>query len=221
VNTEVIIKGERVEFGREVRLWTDTKLAFKDRPKRTETRAVWLHHTGGERPGEGLFDTLRQAGTSVNFAVDQRGVVWQYCDADVVTAHAGGPRVTYTANPWAIGIEFINRANAKAWNKTWPREIGDDLVCGDRIKATRLYPIQIETGVALVELLCGAYGLPMDVPRNEAGELNIERLTIEELRTFRGVGGHYHNHTVKLDPHTEILRAVAARGEALKRRTVA
>lgn len=221
MNTAIIVKGQPVHFGHEVRLWTDTKLAFKDRPKRTETRAVWLHHTGGERPGEGLFSTLKQAGTSVNFAVDQSGVVWQYCDADVVTAHAGGPRVIYTANPWAVSIEFINRANHEAWHKTWPRELGDEVVCGDHVKATQLYPIQVERGVALVELLCEAYALPMDVPRNEAGELNTGRLTLEELRTFRGVGGHYHNHTVKMDPHTKILRAVAERGELLRQRPVA
>jgi hypothetical protein len=221
VNTAIMVKGQAHDVGYEVRLWSDTGLAFKDRPKRTETRAVWTHHTGGERGGEGLFDTLKSGNVSVNLAVDQRGVIWQYCDADVVTAHAGGPKVTFTANPWAVGIEFINRANAKAWHKRWPRELGTDFVCGSKIRATRLYPIQIEVGVALVEVLCGAYALPMDVSRTSEGEIKTDRLTIDELRAFRGVGAHFYNHKVKLDPHTEILRAVAARGEALRQRPVA
>lgn len=215
MNTCILIKGELVDIGREVRLWSETGLAFKDHPKRPETRAVWLHHTGGERGGPGVFETLCGSRVSANALIDQRGVLWQYCDFDVATAHAGGERVFLSANPWAASIEFANRANAQAHHKSWPRELATDFVCGSRIKATRLYPEQIATGVAAVEKLCAFYGLPMDVPRNAAGELETGRLSRDELLTFRGVGGHYHNHRSKLDPHTEVLRAVAVRGEAL------
>lgn len=212
----ILVGGEAHYVGYPVKLWTETKLAFNGRPKRPETRAVWLHHTGGERPGPGLHDTLTQGKVSVNLAVDQLGVIWQYCDADVATAHAGGANVVLSANPWAVGIEFINRANTdgphSAAKVKWPREVGRDRVHGVTFSATLLYPVQIDAGIALVETLCKAYELPMRVPTDADGNVRTDLLTLEELRDFRGVGGHMHNHRTKTDPGSEILREIARAG---------
>jgi len=209
----IIVNGDPVYVGRPVRLWNETGLAFRDRPKRTETRAVWLHLTGGERGGDGVFETLHDRGVSVNFCIDQDGTIWQYCDASVATAHAGGSDVVLSANPWAVGIEICNRANAEPSHKRWPREVASDVIRGEPFKATRFYPAQIQSAVALCNALCRAYGLPMDVPREVDGSIAARTLTIDELRSFRGVGGHFHNHLGKRDPGTEVLKSVADAGK--------
>jgi N-acetyl-anhydromuramyl-L-alanine amidase AmpD len=193
----------------EVRLWEQSGLAFRGLPRRTETRAVWVHWTAGENPADGLMQTLRAAHTSVNFFVDQAGVIWQFADAAMATAHAGGPNVVLSANPWACSIEVANRATADGEHKRWPREVVEDTINGHAFKVTRFYDAQIVAVVALVETLCDAFGLPMDVPRDVDGKLDTNTLSIEELRTFRGVGGHFHNHRTKRDPGSEILREIA------------
>lgn len=193
----------------EVRLWTKTGLALSARAKRASTRAIWVHWTGGENDAAGVLGTLKASRTSCNFYVDQTGLIWQYADAAMATAHAGGPNVVLSANPWACSIEIANRATDEGDHKKWPREVIEDELNEQRFKVTRFYDAQTVSVIALVETLCGAFGIPMDVPRDEHGKLLARTLTIDELRTFTGVAGHYHNHLTKRDPGTEILRAIA------------
>jgi hypothetical protein len=215
----VIVNGEPVFVGRPVRVWTETGLHFPGRPKRTETRAVWLHHTGGENSADGVYRTLRAAGTSVNFFIDQEGVIWQFADAMLATAHAGGDKVVLSANPWAIGVEIANRANNEATHRPngkahqWPRELCDDVIRGKHLRVTRFYPEQIASAVALCEALCKAFGLPLAAPVEEDGKVVARTMTIDELRELRGVGAHYLNHFTKNDPGTEVLLAVNERGK--------
>lgn len=208
----IIINGEPVWCGSPVRVWNETGLGFPGRPKRTETRAVWLHWTGGENDAHGVHATLVQRGLSVNFCVDQAGVIWQFCDAALATAHAGGENVVLSANPWGVGIEVINRATPMGEHEKWPRPVVEDMIRCQHFKATDFYPDQVTSVVSLCKALTGAYGLPMDVPRDADGKLAARTLTVTELRAFHGVGGHYHNHLGKRDPGTRILRAVAAAG---------
>jgi N-acetylmuramoyl-L-alanine amidase len=42
--------------------------------------------------------------------------------------------------------------------------------------------------------------LPVDAPRNDDGTLRTTTLSAEELKTFKGVVGHYHIQTNKIDP---------------------
>ncbi len=193
----------------EVRRWGATGLHFAGLPRRTETRAVFCHWTAGENPADHVVQTLRASHTSVNFFVDQLGVIWQFADACMATAHAGGRNVVLSANPWACSIEVANRATDDGHSEQWPREVVQDTINGHTFKVTRFYEIQILSVIALVETLCTAFGIPMDVPRWPNGKLNTNTLGMGELQTFTGVCGHFHNHRTKRDPGSEILRAIA------------
>lgn len=211
----IIVNGQPVYVGSETRVWTETGMHFRSRPKRSETRAVWVHWTATESSAPTLFRNMQASGLSVNFYVDQLGVIWQFCDAGVATAHAGGENVVLSANPWAIGIEVANRASADPAHKDaakWPREVVEDTVRGKKLRITDFYEEQTESVAALCSALCGSFGLPLEVP-HEDGKVLARTMTLDELRDFRGVGGHYFNHHSKNDPGTRLLLAVHERGK--------
>lgn len=201
----IIVRRQPVALGRDVRTWHETGLVFRARPMRTATRAVVLHWTGGENGGTGVFETLCDRGLSVHFLVDHAGMVWQYCDANACAAHCGG------ANAWSIGIEVANRAVPKP-HARWPREEYVERVHGRDRPTTRFYPAQVDAALELTTVLCRAFGIPLDVPRDAGGKLVTTALSPATLSNYRGVLGHYHVTTRKDDPGTEIMRAVAAHG---------
>lgn len=209
---EIVVRGQPVACDANVRTWSDTGIGFVTRPRRTQTRGIVLHWTGGEAGGRGVYQTLVERGLSVNFCVDQDGSVWQYCDADRMTAHAGGVDAVLSANPWAVGIEIVNRGSPLQPDHGVHREQTLDTIHGKLVHVTSFLPEQIAAALALCEALCKAFGLPMDVPRDHDGMLECGLMNRVELASFRGVLGHYHNNPMKTDPGNEILRAVAARG---------
>lgn len=205
----ILVSGEPVYCEADVRSWHEHGLTFPALSKRTETRAVVLHWTGGE--GGGLDGgqqenrVIRERRLSVHFCIEQDGTVYQYVDAGMRCAHASG------ANDWSVGIEVANRANGKP-NEEWPREKYFEVVHGKRFACSRFYPAQVAAAQALCSALCRAYGLPLDVPKDEAGALIAATLAPASLAEYRGVLGHYHIKETKRDPGTELLRAIKPQG---------
>jgi N-acetyl-anhydromuramyl-L-alanine amidase AmpD len=197
--------------GREVRCQAvvkhDQRFTFSGLARRTETRAVCLHWTGGRRGGPAVFRTLQTRGLSVQFNVDPDGTIWQFCDAALRCSHASG------ANSWSIGIEMTNPAQAKQAFGDAPRAVVVESIHGQDVQHTTFTVEQVTSAIALVETLCKAYGLPLAVPMDGRAVLSTA-MTKAQQDTFRGVCGHLNLTTRKIDPGLAILRAVAARDPA-------
>jgi N-acetyl-anhydromuramyl-L-alanine amidase AmpD len=192
VSNAILIDGHPHYVGREVRVWTETGLAFPALGKRTETRAVVVHHTGGEGDAKQVHRVLKERGLSVQFFIDHLGIIHQFADASARANHAGN------ANGWSCGIEIQNRANANPTQRGIKREVVIERIHGKEAKRTTLLPEQVTSAIALVEVLCKAYGLPMEVPLAGADVASTV------------VPGHLHLKATKIDPGLVVLRAIAA-----------
>lgn len=201
----IIVGGREVACDAVVKTWHEHGLSFATEGPRTETRAVALHWTGGEGDGRQVHRVLRERHLSVQFCIEHDGTIYQYTDANARCMHAG------LANGWSVGIEISNRANGQPHAK-WTRSTYLEEVHDKTFRCSRFYAEQIEASIALTKALCRAYGLPFDVPRDSAGELVTTTLGTRELAAYRGVLGHYHVTRRKVDPGTELLRAIAQGG---------
>jgi N-acetyl-anhydromuramyl-L-alanine amidase AmpD len=203
VTRAIIVRGEPVFCAADVRVWSETGLRFPARGKRTETRAVVWHWTGGEGGGEQVHRVLTSRGLSVHFLVDQAGVVWQYADADAYCSHAKG------ANGWSCGVEISNRANGRAEHPRWPRQVTSERIHDRQMRVTRFLPAQVTAALALADALSRAYDLPRSVPTHPGGDLVTGELGGLERHAFSGHMGHYHLTTEKNDPGTVLMREFA------------
>ena len=186
----IIVSGKAVKIGTPVRVWHETKLGFPAIGARTETRAVGLHWTGGVGGAAQVYRTLNERRLSVQFCVDVDGVIWQFADASARAAHIG------SANGWCVGIEICNPASPKAIG----REMYTEHVQGSKFECSYFYPAQVTATRVLVTKLCEAYGLPYEAPEE------THALTAGQLATVRGVVGHFHVTTRKVDPGVRLLR---------------
>lgn len=180
----IVVSARPIACHADVRVLVGTADEFVSRPKRTETRAVVWHWTGGTGNHDRVLRTLRNRRLSINFIIDRGGVIWQCCDADRATAHAGGRMATLSANPWSVGVEVCGLGGDGVW---WT-------------------PHQESSGRALAVALSVAYGLPMWHPES------AERLSQDELSTVRGHIGHHHVARNKRDPGQGWLEATCYMG---------
>lgn len=181
-----------------VKTWYETKLGLPGHGRRTETRAVGWHWTGGENAGGVLRDVIGDRHLSVQFSIDQAGVIFQYADADDRCSHMN------EANGWCVGMEIVNRADGRptVGPGRWPREVYDETVHGHTFKCTAFYPAQVIAVKTLTQALCAHYGLPFARPYPG----NTSVLTHDQLAAFRGVIGHYEVNPSKTDPGTRLFR---------------
>lgn len=199
---QIIVGGRPIEVGVPVRTWHDVPgLAFPALGKRRETKAVVLHHTGGEGDSAQVHRTLVQRGLSVHFTIDRELLITQHCDADRLCAHAKGYNVA------SIGIEIVNAAGKTAG--TYGRPVLRENVHGRDIVQAGFLPAQITAALALVKVLCAAHGLPLSVPMRGRDVLSTV-MDQQEMADFRGVCGHLNVDRQKVDPPLMMLRAVAA-----------
>jgi N-acetyl-anhydromuramyl-L-alanine amidase AmpD len=203
----IIVRGDDVPCDAEVRTWIDTGYAFA-LPERRETHAIVNHWTGAENTADVLYTNLTRSRKSVHFAIDALGIVWQFCDAQAFCAHARG------VNAWTVGIEIINRADAKVAARGVERALLLEEIHGQRVRYRAFTPEQTRSAVALNVSLCSAYGLPIAVPMVDSTVI-AEQLPAHELDGYRGVLGHLHVNQKKRDPGLALLRAIHARGTAL------
>ena len=187
---EVVAGGRPIKIDAAVKTWHETGLGFPALGLRTETRAVGLHWTGGVGGAAPVYRTLGTRKLSVQFCIDVDGVVYQFADASARASHIG------TANGWCVGIEICNPANGRAPG----RETYQEHVQGRSFACSYFYPAQVASARALVTALCGFYGLPYAAPASTVA------LSAADLKTVRGVIGHFHVTTRKVDPGTRLLR---------------
>lgn len=200
----ILVDGREVTVSAVVR--ADRKLKFSALAKRTETRCVVLHHTGGSGLASQVHRTLTERALSVHFLIEPDGTIWQYADAAQRCAHAAG------ANPWSVGVEIVNPAREIQVGNDAPRQVVVESIHGHDVRHTTFTADQVRSALALTEALCKAYGLPHDVPM-DSGDVAARVLSKAELETFRGVLGHLHLTERKTDPGLAVLRAIVAHGE--------
>lgn len=203
----------------------DPKLWFSTPRVRKETRQITLHYTGGTRPPEKMFETVRSRGLSVHLAVAHDGTVWQFADLERRCAHAGlvddsnHDGHEYSANEHSIGIEVVCPGHAlpKKQRKSAEIVVNDarwqvlrEEIHGLEMRQATYTQAQTVAVLELVQALCGHYGLPVAVPMEVDGHVLARTMTEEEFRAFRGVVPHYGLKSGKRDPGLAIMRAVAA-----------
>lgn len=183
--------------------WEASGLAFPGLRKRRATDLVTGHWTGGDGGAAQVHDTLTKAKVSVHFLIEPDGTAYQYCDADMLCAHAEG------MNTRAVGIEMVNAAGDEARPG---RQLLKETIRGVERVYTSFTAAQMHSWLALTKALTTHYGLPYDVPRTASGDVDPDELSAEALAAFRGVLGHYHWSPVKKKQDCGIapLRAIAA-----------
>jgi N-acetyl-anhydromuramyl-L-alanine amidase AmpD len=219
----IMVSGREVACDAPVILWEESGLLFEALGRRTETRCVVLHHTGGAGMAPQVFRTLktradkrgRLMNLSVHFCVEPNGNVYQYADADRRCAHAGSVDDTnndglqLSGNSCSVGIEVVNPASSMASTRGIRRALVREEIHGVEQVATAFTSEQVASTIALTRSLCSAYGLPLDVPMD--GEDVLATVMPEhDFKAFRGVCGHLNLTTRKRDPGLAILRSIAA-----------
>lgn len=195
------------------------------RGKRPKPELLVTHWTGGERPNEDIYATLRNRGYGCEFTMDYYGHIWQHCDPyEVYTAHAGGMNLV------SFGIEiqsqglYPHRAWSKATqtriSKKFPRGRYRDEVAGKERSMVMFNAEQMEAYLEFCDALADAEIIPRKVPLRkhnmiihgegdgfdtECGLLNSDRIPKAERKKLKGVCGHFHVHDSKSDPGTQIL----------------
>lgn len=189
----ILVAGREVACDAVVR--AHNSMRFSALARRTETRAVLLHWTGGRGLAPQVFRTLQERGLSVHFCVEPDGTVWQYADAALRCAHAG------VANSWSAGLEIVNPATPAA---APGRALESDVIHGHRIHYAGFTELQTAAALAVTRSLCGAFGLPY------VARAGHDLMSNEEMLSFRGVLGHYEVSSAKRDPGRRILERVNA-----------
>lgn len=219
----IVVSGKQVLCKAPVVQWTQHKMVFPHLRPRQRTDLVVTHWTGSENPAEVMYQNLIKRGLSVHFYISYNGTVWQYCDADLLAAHAQG------MNDRSVGIEMANRANKVKVEHGVERALIKERIHGKDIVYTLFTPAQVKSALALVSALCTAYGLPMKPPMEPVTRMFSQdaikvdgskepvmrviprQLTTAEYERFRGVVGHFHKTKVgKADAGIAILDAIAA-----------
>ena len=204
----IVVGGRQVPCAVPVEQWQSHGCTFPGaKPRTRKTRLAVLHWTGGEGGLEQVHKTLRDAGTSVQFFVDNHGHAYQLCDADMECAHASG------MNAFGPGVEVANRASDEA-DRVPKRPLLKERFAGSDAVYTSFLPDQVKAVHALVASLCEAYGIPLDVPRDSTtGDVLARQFTPAELAAYTGIVGHCHwSPKRKRDPGLALLRSVAAIG---------
>jgi N-acetyl-anhydromuramyl-L-alanine amidase AmpD len=219
----IMVSGREVACDAPVILWEESGLRFDALGKRTETRCVVLHHTGGVGMAPQVFRTLktradkrgRLMNLSVHFCVEPNGNVYQFCDADRRCAHAGsvddlnGDGIQISGNACSVGVEVVNPASSMASTRGIRRALVREEIHGVEQVATAFTSEQTASTIALTRSLCAAYGLPF-ATEMDGTDVFATVMAESQFRQFRGVCGHFHLTRRKRDPGLAILRAIAA-----------
>jgi hypothetical protein len=109
---------------------------------------------------------LNKRGISVTFLISADGTVFQTCDMQHATWHAGGRKWNHSST----GVE-INNAYYPKWGSWYVRHgFGERPVWNGKVHGTTLknhlgfYPVQVEALKALVKAISIATGMPLDTP---------------------------------------------------------
>jgi N-acetylmuramoyl-L-alanine amidase len=207
----IVVDGRPVDAGTRVVLWSDPDgyraTDFGTR-KGSTVHQIVLHYDAAGTSAQ-CFEVLEKRGLSVHFMVDLDGTVYQTCDTSARAYHAG------TFNDGSVGIEIANvgaYATPEELERLLPIPKGAALgalpkgyvprparpgplrgkVHGRELWQEDFTDAQYEALGHLVAALC----MSLDVPPRAPGERGV----LKDPEGFRGILGHDHLTTGKIDP---------------------
>lgn len=197
----MIIDGKRVETPFACTVGSDIEkpnsLWFPKLPKRPWPTQVLLHHTAGEGDARAIYRVLQNRKLSIHFTIDYYGIVTQMADIISRAAHGG------TANAQSIGIEIANRA-VPPMNAKRPRLLCEDTLRGKKRTFLQFTRPQVESTRLLLKFLSKSCNIQLTLPLEGDKSMVLRRtMTPKERSVYRGVLGHWHVSSRKIDlvPH--------------------
>lgn len=208
----IVVGGKKYPVPVPVHLWDET--GYETAPgrgarkrKRTIDLAVW-HWTGGEGDARQLFNVLNKRELGVEFYVDQKGEIWQFCDPALVDTFDAG-----YVNARSVGTEIANYGYKRGRNLPIPakgrkRSTYTTILNGRRRTFAHFYTAQIAAALALGDALSTALKIPRAVPRGAKGFVNANFMRRTQIDAFQGHIGHFHCNDAKSDPGLDLLEAM-------------
>lgn len=142
---------------------------------------------------------LTERGLSVHFCIDNDGTIYQLIDTEIIGYHASN------LNPTSIGVEVSNAFYTKYQDYYVKKGFGPRPVLkntkvgkGTIPEHLAFYPIQEQALSALMKAVCGFYGIPLVVPK-ENGSYAIGEHPEVASGKFSGVACHFHATDQKID----------------------
>lgn len=169
--------------------------------QKTRTPKMLVAHWDVCLSTNSMFDVTMQRGISVHFGIDNDGTIHQFLDTKDIAYHAKG------VNTVSVGVEICNGVLPK-YNEYYKKKNLPErsITSGTKIHGKVLEPYlnftseQIEAFKALTLALHKAHGIPLVTPLDKDGELLMGVSDEVVKNTFKGVIGHYHVTTNKVDP---------------------
>lgn len=194
----IILDGRDVPCEAPVRTWQDHGCRFvpsvhrRIRPRTQVVDTIVWHWTGGEGPGEQVYQTLRSRGLGVEFAIDRDGVIWQYCDPGEADARDCGS----WWDRFSVGVEIVCYGMRRPYGQRWsllaaPKAARDRVLVETRLRGRRVfvadfYPEQYLAASALADALRTVYPISLDMPRDADGRVLDRPVTMDERMGWNG-----------------------------------
>lgn len=142
---------------------------------------------------------LKERGLSVHFCIDNDGTIYQLVDTANIAYHASG------INQASIGVEISNAFYTKYQSYYLKNGFGARPVLKNtKVHAGKIdehmmfYPVQEQALSALIKAVCGAYGIPLAVPKLNGSYATGEHQEVASGK-FKGVACHFHATSRKID----------------------
>jgi N-acetylmuramoyl-L-alanine amidase len=197
---EIVVNGRYVHTGARVILWTDPggyngyfTGHFDQRPA-TQQIDQFVMHFDAAGSSRKCFEVLQQRKLSVHFMLDTDGTIYQTLDTKERAWHAT------KANDRSVGVEIANLGTFPIEGRLPPGAVVG-MIQGQDLWMEDFTPAQYQALAHLTAALCTALPqLRCDYPRDADGRVIPHILSDDEFQQFRGVLGHYHVQTNKVDP---------------------
>ena len=217
----LIYRGREVQCDSRVIDWRESGLQFKPGSNGVRRRGsvpiqAWVWHwTAGEGNEKGCFRVLSGRGLSVQFYIRFDGVVFQYCDVDLICAHAGKP-----FNGLSLGTEMQSVGDGKP-NPRFVRVRARETIHGMTAMRSQFYPAQITAAINL-RFACAAAAtdhrdrLSIGFPRGTDGLIPTRLMPLKDRLAAIEKGDHDFAHYMisrkKRDPGLHFIERLKVVG---------
>jgi len=201
----IVCNGQKMPINwHKVVLWSDLNgFRYENNCYKTQfhrSPQMLVAHWDGCLSTNSMVKVTKERGLSVHFGIDNDGTIFQMLDTKDIAWHAKG------VNNVSIGVEISNGFMLK-YNDYYkkmgfgPRDIVQtDIVHMNNIGPhLDFYPIQKQALKALIEAVHAAHNIPLEVPKKDGIYLKGVSKEVVDC-TFKGVVGHFHITTNKIDP---------------------
>jgi N-acetylmuramoyl-L-alanine amidase len=176
-------------------------------------------HLDGCRSSRQCYDVLIERGLSAHLLLDRDGTIYQTLDLQGACAfHAG------KVNSRSIGVEICNPERLERNDPMEARPVVTLGVSnagpnGMRSPMLGFYPRQVEAVIALTRALASLFPIPLVLPKavepDAPAGVSQGRDTRVANGEFRGICGHYHLQSNKIDPGTALWQPLRDAGVGL------